>query len=313
MFGQMASGVGRGATEVAVFGGVGYATQTNPATHSTDVAGDPVNTQTTATGFALPGIEANIQRGFTEKIGLNVHLSSAGIQPGLKWTLNRSKIFHVALLPAIGVGYGSVRTSSLVSGIDGVQTEYNPSTTTSFTFLGGLKVLFSHVSGFYLGVGYDFVYNRSNNNGITGGGNVQTGYQNLTTTGSHHIMGAVGFDVALGMVHIRPEIAFAAMPSLATTWTSVTEGSNGTQVSNGGGFGWMILPGFSIAVASPAVAKSDEEVEVEHAQKRGHEDTTDADENDDDDDRPKLKKHHDDEEGEKPARRRKSSDDDERD
>jgi hypothetical protein len=55
----------------------------------------------------------------------------------------------------------------------------------------------------------------------------------------------VGFDIALGMVHLRPELAFAVYPGIGQTLTSrVGEMTN--SVSATGGFGFAVLPGFTI-------------------------------------------------------------------
>lgn len=308
--GQMAAPVGRGATEVGVFGGVMYATQTNPPFTTQDAAGDSVTNQSVGKAFAAPGAEANIQHGFNENFALNVHASPAGVQPGLKWTINRSRIAHVALLPAIGVGYASYGQSVYSAGVDGVQMENNPSSTTSFTFLGGLKVLVSHRSGFFAGVGYDFIFNRSLSSTILGTGSVQTRSETLTSTLAHQISASVGMDIALGLVHLRPEIAFAVYPGLSTNITTRTP-PNESSVGAGGGFGFAILPGFTIAVASPPRAKTEaEEEEEEQPKKKRGGDDEDEDEADDEDEKPRSKrKAADDDEDEKPKKRRSSEDD----
>ncbi len=57
-----------------------------------------------------------MQHGFNDRFALNVHASAAGLQPGLKWTLNRSRQFHFALLPAIALGFGSLGSTTYQSG-----------------------------------------------------------------------------------------------------------------------------------------------------------------------------------------------------
>ncbi len=84
--GMMAAPVGRG-TEVGVFSGVGYGAQTGPiVTNTNPVTGEQTNSQTQNRVFNIPAFEANVQKGFNDHIALNVHVSPAGIQPGLKWT-----------------------------------------------------------------------------------------------------------------------------------------------------------------------------------------------------------------------------------
>lgn len=301
--GMMAAPVGRGATEVGVFTGVGYSAQTGPIVTTPTVGGEMVNTQTQNRAFSIPAFEANVQRGFSDKLALNVHLSPAGLQPGLKWTVNRSKVAHFAILPSVAFGYGSVGTSDFVAQSTGAQQEVNPRATTSFTFLGGLKLLVSHQSGFYAGAGYDFVFNRSNSSSAPNPQSDRT--ELITQTTTHQIMAAVGFSVALGPVSLRPEIAVAVNPTLSQTINSrVGANSTGDQ-SLTGGFAWAILPGFSIAAATQPVKAAAEEDDEERPAKRD-------DDDEDDDEQPKKrgparKKTADDDE---PRRSRSSSDDD---
>lgn len=316
--GQLAAGVGRGATEVGVFTGLQYGEQLNPAVAGVDVAGDPTSTQTRTRAFGLPSAEANLQYGFSDQVGLNVHASPAGLQPGLKLTLNKSRVANVALLPAVGVGYSSVLSSNYVAGVDGQQVEGPRTATTSFTFVAGLKLLFSHRSGFYAGVGYDLLLH----NAVASTANsATTDWQETRTfTLEHQLMAALGIDIAFGLVHLRPEIAFAVMPGISQTLTSVT-GTTPSSVTNGGGFGWALFPGFSLAVATPVKPKSEAEEEEEDRPKR---DAEGEDESSDENENPKIKArarrnaaegeprkrgHDDDEDDEKPQRRKTDDDD----
>ena len=90
--GQLAAPVGRGATEVGVATGFIYASQTNPQFDGQDGIGDPIKTNDRTNGFTIPAFEANLNTGFNDHVAFNVHASSAGLQPGLKLTLNKSKI-----------------------------------------------------------------------------------------------------------------------------------------------------------------------------------------------------------------------------
>lgn len=307
--GQMAAPVGRGATEVGVFAGVMYGTQTNPTFTTQDVGGGNVTNQVVGKVFAAPGAEANVQHGFNDHFALNVHASSAGVQPGLKWTLNKSRNAHIALLPAVGFGYGSYGQSTYSAGADGVQVENSPTSTTSFTFLGGLKVIASHRVGVYGGVGYDFIFNRSLSQAVLGTGNVQTRTETLTSTLAHQVSAAIGMDIALGLVHLRPELAFAVYPGLSTNVTTRTPPTE-NSVGAGGGFGFAFFGGFSIAVASPPRAKTEAEEEEEEAPKKKKTDGDDDDE-DDEDEKPKAKKKRpaDDDDEDAPKKRRSSDDD----
>jgi hypothetical protein len=283
--GQTAAPIGRGAMEVGAFTGVQYASQTSPPFTSTDQVGGTVTTQERRTAFALPGAEANLQYGVSERLALNVHASPAGLQPGVKWTLNRSPVASVALLPAVAFGYGSVGGVTAEAGADGLLRERNPTTTTSFTFLGGLKLLVSHRGGFFAGVGYDFTLNRSLSSAVIGSGNVQDRLETLTVTTGHQLSASVGIDIAFGMVHLRPEVAVAVNPGLAMSVTT-RQPPNETNASAGGGFGFAIFPGFTIAVASPRRAPTPaEEADERPTRQRAREDDAE-DEEDSDDEAP---------------------------
>lgn len=315
VYGMSAAPVGRGATEVGVFTGVQYAAQTNPPFETTDVGGDPVRNQLMATSFAIPAFEANIQHGFSDHVGLNVHLSPAGVQPGLKWTLNKSRVAHIALLPAIAFGYGSGYSEVQFSAVDGILRKRDPRQTTSFTFLGGLKVIASHKSGIYGGVGYDFIFNRSLERAILGTGNTQDEVSTLTQSGTHQISAAIGFDIVLGLVHLKPEVAFAISPLIASEVTNRVP-ANETTASASGGFGWAIFPGFTLSVASPPRAKTADEVEEEEeAERKARRNAGDEDDDEDEDERPRQKgkkkrQLDDDEEEDNPKKRRRAIDPD---
>ncbi len=311
VYGQMAAPVGRGATEVGVFTGAQYVSQTNPPFETQDVDGNTIRNQQVATGFSIPAFEANLQYGFSDHLGLNMHLSPAGLQPGLKWTLNKSKVAHVALLPAIAFGYASGYSEVAFSGADGVLRRRDPRQTTSFTFLSGLKLLASHRSGVYGGVGYDFIFNRSLDRAIVGGGNVQDEVSTLTQSGTHTITAAVGLEIKLGLVRLKPEVAFAISPGIASTVTSKVPPNESTATAYGG-TSWAIFPGFTLSVASPAREMTDdereEEAEAERKAKRRRGGEEEDDE-DDEDERPrqtgKKKRQLDDDDEEDNARKRR--------
>ncbi len=306
--GQMASGVGRGATEVGVFTGVLYGVQTQPPTTVTDVGGNQLTLQDQARGVGLPSAEANLQYGFTDRVGLNVHASPAGLQPGAKFTLNKSKVANVALLPAIGFGYASVGQVTYQAGGDGRLTEVAPGSSTSFTFLGGLKFLVSHRSGFFAGVGYDFVFNRSYS--ATANSATSDRQEAVRVNLQHQLGASVGMSIAFGAVHLRPELAFAIVPSITQTLTS-TVGSVSNSATVGGGFAWAIFPGFSLAVATPARPKTEAEEEEEERERR----RAAGEEDDDEDEQPrkKARPHPDDEDDDRPKKRRPSEDDEDED
>ena len=289
--GQMAAPVGRGATEVGVFTGFAYASQTNPQFDARNSINDPIKTNEKTNAFSIPAFEANLNTGFSDHVALNVHASSAGLQPGLKLTLNKSKVAWVALMPQVAFGYASLGGSTFnTEGNSGVLAETAPRSSTTFTFLAGLKFLFSHRSGFYAGLGYDFIFNRNYNAAIVGATNVTDKSETIFSTTGHQISASIGLDITLGWFHLRPEIAFAVTPGIAQ---SITRRTGADEVSVGpqtGGGGWAIFPGFTMAIVTPRRELTDdeqqEEEEVQKAQKKkrrgGDEAETDEDEEDED-------------------------------
>jgi len=286
---QMAAPVGAGATEVGVFGGAGYISQTNPPSSGFEGV-DPVTNQAQNRGFALPGAEANLQQGFSDHIALNIHASSAGIQPGLKITVNKSRVAHFALLPAIALGYSSLASSTFQSRSDGRLVEVNPTSTTSFSLLAGFKMLASHRIGIYGGIGYDLMLHRTLTQSAPNLTSDRT--DTLMVSLGHQISFAIGWDVAIGRVHLRPEIAAAVYPGFSQSF-STRVGSTSSDATVSGGFGWAILPGLGIAVASDpkadepdleAAPESDDEEEVKPKRRRRS-----ADEEEEEDSRRKRR------------------------
>ena len=247
MLGQMASGVGKGGADVNVSTGVMYAAQTTPPFDSTDIGGNAMTNQGSGRALSVPWFEANANYGLTDRIGLNLHMSPAGIQPGGKFTLNRSRVANIALLPQIGFGYGSTGTATEVCCTNGAQMEVNPTSQTRFIFTLGLKVLISHQSGFYAGIGYDFYFTRGASNGTVGTGSTVQQTQTITSSLEHLISAAVGISISVGMISIRPELDFAIIPAISTT----TQSGNSNSVGASGGFGFAFLGGFGFALTTP--------------------------------------------------------------
>lgn len=305
--GMMAAPIGSG-TEVGVFTGFGYGSMTGPVVENTNpVTMEKSSTQTANRTFSIPAFEANITKGFTDHVGLNVHVSPAGIQPGLKWTVNRSRVAHFALLPAIALGYASVGSADYLAQSTGAQMELNPRATTSFTFLGGLKLLFSHVSGFYAGAGYDLVFQRSNSSSAPSANTDRS--DTITETLTHQLMAAIGYSIGLGAVSVRPEVSFAVNPALSQLTRTRVGGADTGEISRTGGSGWALLIGFTVAVGSPPGKASSASDEDDVERRDDSEDEQEAEqpsrprkgprkkigEDEDDDERPRRKKDADDE------------------
>jgi hypothetical protein len=260
MLGEMAAPLGKGVQEIAVGAGVGYAQQVAPAFNTPLPNGmDVQQNQQISHAFALPGVEGNAQFGLGDHLALNAHLSSAGLQPGLKITVNGPRDrAHFALLPSFALGYASYGQSTNVTGPDGVLHSTAPSGTTSFTFMLGLKAIVSVRGGFYAGVGYDLILTRSVTTGQTGSGNSTTDFSNLTTSIQHQLTLNVGFTVEVGFLRIRPEIALGIIPAISQSFTQ-----NDMTTGGSGGYGWVIMPGFVIAAATPKPARDEDEPERE--------------------------------------------------
>lgn len=254
MLGQMAAPIGKGSAEIGVGAGVGYSSQVAPPTTSTLPNGvDTQQNQQVSHGFALPGIEGNAHFGLTDKVGFNAHFSSAGVQPGVKITLNHPRDrAHFALMPQFAVGYASYGQSVFVTGADGIQHETMPMVVTSFTFMLGLRAIVSHKSGFYASAGYDLILTRSATSSTEGMGNSVTPTSSLTTSVQHQIAVNVGFTVEVGWLRIRPEIAVGILPAISTSFYM-----NGNTASGYGGYGFVILPGFTLAAATPRAARDE--------------------------------------------------------
>jgi hypothetical protein len=275
--GQMAAPVGRGAMEVGVFSGIQFGGQSDPP-----LANGASTSQKSTGGIAAPAAEANLQYGFNEHVALNVHASPAGIQPGVKWTVNTSKVAHFALLPQVAAGYGSYGSTVYLADASGVQTPVSPESRNAFSFLVGLKALVSHRSGFYAGVGYDFQMLRSRATFSVGTGTTTQDVETVSFSTGHQISAALGMDIAFGMIHLRPEVAFAVTPGIASTHTTRIAGSPDSVLSGGGGFAWAVMPGFTIAVASPRREKTAAEEEAEAAAEKKKRRRVDDDDDEDD-------------------------------
>ncbi len=240
--GQLASSVGKGGAEVGVSTGMLYQTQTQPPVSGIDSGGGPFSAQDGARGFQFPWFEANALFGVSDRVAINVHGSPAGLQPGAKITLTKSRVLSAALLPQLGFGYGSIGQSTQVSGATGVQTETSPKSISGFIFQLGFKFLVSHRSGFFAGAGYDLMLTRS----------VQTQQkvETLYTSVQHQLSAAAGVAVPIGWLSLRPELALAVVPGISTSSTT-----GAVTSSTAGGFAFAFLPGFTVAMTSPADPK----------------------------------------------------------
>jgi hypothetical protein len=252
VLGQTAAPVGAGAAEMAISTGVAYQIDNTPPVTG---GGQPCPNPTTACTSAqtqtlqIPSFEANAQVGFTDWLGLNLHVSSAGLQPGLKLNL-ASGTFNFAILPELAFGYAQ-QGHSTTTGTAANSTTTSGNTDYYFSFLVGAKLLASHSSGLYGAVGYDF-QNLSTSTVDNKGFN-----QGSQSQAAHVISANVGWSFTIGSIQLRPEMAVLILPS-NTNGTGV--GANTASFS--GGSGLVLYPNLTIAAAtSKASAAPPQKVE----------------------------------------------------
>jgi hypothetical protein len=240
VLGQTAAPVGAGGAEMAVSTGLAYQIDNSPPQNA---AGQPCpNSTTTCTStqnqtLEVPSFEANAQIGFTDWLGLNLHVSTAGLQPGLKINL-ASGNFNFAVLPELAFGYAQQGQNSTVT------TGSNSTTTPGdthyyFSFLVGAKLLASHSSGLYGGVGYDF--QNLNTSTVD-----SKGFNQGSQSQQAHVLSInAGWSFQIGSFQLRPEMAVLILPA-NTNGTLV----GSTNTSFPGGSGLVLFPNVTIAAAT---------------------------------------------------------------
>ncbi len=196
----------------------------------------------------------------------------------MKLTLLRGRA-SLALMPHGALGYGSSASVTQATGVDGRITEVAPSTVSTFTWMAGLEALASHRSGLYGGVGYALQSVTVSTSSISGSGNATQPVQSTTGSIQHHVSAAIGFDIRLDRVHLRPEIAAVLTPLL---FSSTSDGAGRVVSEGGGGWGFLVMPTFTVAVASEP-DKTDRGREEDEAQlDRGSDGGRDAEDADGD-------------------------------
>lgn len=236
-----------------------YQSDVLPPTNSTDVAGKSTTEEIAASGWVAPHFEGNAQIGVSERVALNFHFSAAGIAPGAKFTFARSPTLALALVPQVGLGYFSQASRVGVTGADGRIQVTNPASTQVLLFQPGAKLLLSHRSGFYAGIGYDWVFmKRSQSSTIGSEATTQVVETSSTQTG-HQLGAALGVTAEAGRVVLRPEVAVVVIPSFSTQYAQGT-----TSLASSGGYSFAVFPSLTIAVRNaPKSQEEDEEEEQE--------------------------------------------------
>jgi hypothetical protein len=167
-------------------------------------------------------MEANVLYGLGGGAALALHAGPLGVQPGFKYTLSHGD-FDVAVLAEAALNFIALQGSSNLA---------QPGN--EFTLLVGGKALLSNRSGWYAGLGYGFQGTWFNGNGIPM---------------AHNVTAAVGVDIALGKLRLRPELA--GMLTTAGTFFGVR--AIGADL-RGGPIPtpqWIVLPSLTLAVANP--------------------------------------------------------------
>jgi hypothetical protein len=206
--GQTAAAIGAGGAEVGLASGIGIRRLSGS------------NVDNTSVNF--PVVEGNAQAGLTDMLSFNLHLSPAGLQPGVKVTLVDGPL-ALAVLPQVA---GLLST--------GNQSSSGGTTTTStiYGIMGGARLLLSHTSGPYGGVGYDLQYVTSqDNNGSSQG-----------SATSHALTFALGFDLKAGGLRVRPELSVLYSPSNEFASSGGSARSNVPEL--------QIIPNVTLAAAA---------------------------------------------------------------
>jgi len=233
-FGQGAASLAANTGEIAISTGLVFQTQTSP----TDV-GVGATASTTTSGYTLPVFEGNLGYGFTDGIGLNIHVSPAGLQPGVKLHVLQGQL-QMSVLPELAFGAGGASSTTSVTS-NGTTLSQPGTTDASLGLLAGLKILVSHASGVFGGIGYD--YQTFGMDTTTPARGSQPEEKQKSTVASHNLAMAVGYELATGWVMVRPELALLFAPSITT---STTSGS--TTKSTDDGSAWVVFPNVTFAM-----------------------------------------------------------------
>jgi len=186
----------------------------------------------------FPAFEANAQVGITEQVTLNLHTSQAGLQPGVKILVLKDPVL-VTVMPQLGGGLANLGVSNTTV-IGGSSTTTDLFGFNSFTLLGGVRALVSLPAGLYAGVGYDFQYYSQTTR------DVPNGNTTTLTSQAHNVGGAVGYEIRIGSLALRPELAVLFMPL-----SKNQSNANGTTSDQADTSGLFLFPNLTVAAVSP--------------------------------------------------------------
>jgi hypothetical protein len=255
VWGMTASPLGTGRTEVGLAGGVAILSETEPP-QASSFLGVTVSDWTTRGGASMQA-EANVHHGLSDWLGLNLHVSQAGVQPGLKITLIERAV-TLALMPEVGFGLLAGQTGA-TQFVGSSRTDAPPVTELRWLLLAGGRFLLSHPNtGVYFGMGYQL--QLAGQNASQKDGTRELLAQSTTHT-LHNLQAAFGWEVRSGNLRIRPEFAAVITPEWSTGFSS-----GGTQALRSGGNGFLLLPNVTVAAVSDAPART---VDEDEAPRRG--------------------------------------------
>jgi hypothetical protein len=254
--GMTASPLGAGRTEVGLSSGLAILSESEPPSTTNFL----IFTQTdwTTRAGASPLAEANVHHGLNDWLGLNLHVSQAGVQPGLKVTLLERAV-TLGLMPEVGFGLlGGSTGQTVFQGSS--RTDTPPVSELRWAFNAGGRFLLSHPgSGVYGGVGYQLQLAgvmRSQRQGA------EELMSSATSHTLHNVQAAFGWEVTYGSVRVRPELAAVITPD----WT-VRERNGTTELGRGGGNGFLLFPNVTFALVSERARTLDED--EDEAPRRG--------------------------------------------
>ncbi len=233
VFGQGGALLARNGVETTVSPGMMFQVQNAPPQNF----GGGSSAVASSTSVSVPAFEANTAFGLSDAVGLNFHFSPAGLQPGVKVALSRGA-FSLAVLPEVALGLVSVTSNTFANGVP----QGTPSNQSTLSLLAGFKLLGSHESGFYGGFGYDFqTFSVATAENPISGINTPS----VLGSSSHNLALAVGYEIRLAGLKLRPELAMLFSPALSSS-----SASGNTTVSQTGGSLALFFPNLSIAVDS---------------------------------------------------------------
>ena len=256
VLGMTASPLGAGRTEVGLSGGLGILSESEPPQTTNFL----IFTQTdwTTRAGASPLAEANVHHGLNDWLGLNLHVSQAGVQPGLKVTVLERAV-TLGVMPEVGLGLlaGSTGHTTFQGSS---RTDAAPVSELRWIFSAGGRLLLSHPgSGVYGGAGYQLLLAGTSQSQRSGADEVAS---QSTTHTVHNVQAAFGWETRYGSLRVRPELAAVITPD----WT-VRERAGNTELGRGGGNGLLLFPNVTFALVSERQRTVDEE--EEEAPRRG--------------------------------------------